>query len=274
MLSPTNRSWARDNLPTFVTRKGGKKSEQLAAVKWRFNGWARYANHGRDEMTGLKVAQEFSGRVFLPSWQVKGHSSRRFVCEGGALEVNGSGVLLTTENCLLGSGCPRNAGLGKDGTEAILRETLGVETIVWLPDGVVGDDTSGHVDDFARFVDQKTVVFCAEKNRKDANYKPLLEAKEVLQATRLSRGRKLNVIELPMPEPLFYRGERLPASYANFYIANDSVIVPTFNDPADREALGILSELFPKHRVKGIHAAELVVGLGTLHCSTQQEPLV
>jgi agmatine deiminase len=196
----------------------------------------------------------------------------RFVLEGGSIDVDGEGSVLTTRRCLLGTGCPRNPGLDQAGTEQVLRDYLGVSNVIWLEDGIAGDDTSGHIDDFARFVAPGRVVIAREKDERDPNHALLEAAREELLAARDAQGRRLEVIDLPMPAPLSFDGERLPASYANFYIANESVLVPTFNDPNDRVALGILAELFPTRRVCGVHAVDLVVGLGTLHCSTQQQP--
>ena len=192
--------------------------------------------------------------------------------EGGAIDVDGQGTLLATEQCLLSGPFARNRELGRAGTEKTLSEHLGTTRVVWLGDGIAGDDTSGHVDDFVRFVAPGRVVVCSEKNRRDENYAPLAAAKERLTGARDARNRKLEVIELPMPEPVAFAGQRLPASYANFYFSNGTLLVPTFGDPADRVALGILSELFPKRRVVGVYCRDLVLGLGTLHCSTQQEP--
>jgi agmatine deiminase len=181
---------------------------------------------------------------------------------------------LTTRRCLLGTPYRRNPGLEQADVERILRAYLGVKTVLWLEDGIAGDDTSGHVDDFARFVAPGRVVVACEKNPRDANHAPLESAREALATFRDARRRRLDVVTLPMPNAIAYRGERLPASYANFYVGNGQVLVPTFNDEHDRTALGILAELFPGRRVVGVHATDLVVGLGTLHCSTQQLPRV
>jgi agmatine deiminase len=262
----TNRTWARDNLPIFVRNREG----EIAAVKWRFNGWARYKDHGLDDEAGRRVAKT-ARAAFEPSVQIDGKKSR-VVLEGGSIDVDGAGTLLTTRRCLLGAPRQRNPGLDQTDVERLLSTYLGVEKVLWLEDGIAGDDTSGHVDDFARFVSPGRVVVASEPNTKDENHAPLRDARLTLASMRDARGKKLEVIELPMPEPVFYRGERLPASYANFYIANEQVLVPTFDDAADYRALGILSELFPGRRIVGIHCRDLVVGLGTLHCSTQQLP--
>jgi agmatine deiminase len=198
---------------------------------------------------------------------------RRVTLEGGSIDVDGAGTLLTTEECLLTGRRARHKALGRELSEQVLKDHLGVTKVIWLPDGIAGDDTSGHIDDFARFVRPGVVVLCAEPRRHDPNHRKLALAKERLQAARDARGRRLHIIDLPMPESVVHGRTRLPASYANFYIGNECVIVPTFNDACDRTALGIIADLFPERRVVGIHASELALGLGTLHCSTQQEPL-
>lgn len=273
-VAKTNRSWTRDSLPLGVSTrplrafKGGFAPE-VGAVKFRFNGWARYRDHQHDDAAGRKVAGRFE-----PHWfpEVETDAGRQpFVLEGGAIDVDGRGTLLATEQCLLGTRYPRNPGLGREQTEAVLSDFLGVKKVVWLPDGIAGDDTSGHVDDFCRFVAPGKVVICHEPNVDDDNHRPLAAAEERLQSMKDARGKKLEVHRLPMPEPVHYGGLRLPASYANFYITNAAVLVPTFNDPADAQALGILGELSDRP-VIGVYARDLVLGLGTLHCSSQQEP--
>ncbi len=192
--------------------------------------------------------------------------------EGGAIDVDGEGTLLATEQCLLTGRFARNRALGRDGTERVVADYLGAKKVIWLPEGIAGDDTCGHIDDFARFVAPGRVIVCDDPNRRDPNHGPLRRARERLESARDARGRKLEVLTLPMPEPVIFAGQRLPASYANFYLANELVLVPTFNDAKDRQALGLFAELFPKRRVVGIYCRDLVLGLGTLHCSTQQEP--
>jgi agmatine deiminase len=200
-------------------------------------------------------------------------NGRPYTLEGGAIDVNGCGTVLTTEECLLDQNTQaRNPGLGRSENEKALRDALGATNIVWLGKGIAGDDTHGHVDDIARFVNRKTIVLCDERNPADTNFATLRENRERLEGARLEDGSKPDVVLLPMPAPQFFEGVRLPASYANFYIANGVVIVPTFNDMNDRLALGILAELFKDHFVVGIHAVDLVWGLGTLHCLTQQQP--
>jgi agmatine deiminase len=210
----------------------------------------------------------------VPVWQPRRPGGGRFVLEGGAIEVDGEGTLLVTEECLLDeTQQARNPGVDREAQERVLGDALGTEKVIWLGKGIVGDDTHGHIDDLARFVGPGSVVVCAEKDTTDANFELLKDAGARLRASRDAAGRRLDVIDLPMPRPVIYDGQRLPASYANFYIANGLVLVPTFNDPADRRALGILADCFPDREVVGIHAVDLVWGLGTLHCMTQQEPV-
>jgi agmatine deiminase len=271
VVAPTDRSWTRDFLPLGVVRRRGGRRE-LAAVKWRFNGWARYRNHHADETAGGLVAQHLG----VPTWRPEagaGGRRPRVVLEGGAIDVDGEGTLLATEQCLLTGRQARGRALGREGWEAVLRDYLGAEKVLWLGAGIAGDDTGGHVDDFARFVAPGRVVVAEERDHRDPNYRPLREARALLAAARDARGRHLEIVPLPMPRPVVFAGERLPASYANFYIGTGAVLVPTFDDPADRVALGILAELFPDRTVVGIHSRDFVLGLGTIHCSTQQEPL-
>ncbi len=269
----TNRSWTRDYLPNFLVKNGTSRGQQrlLGASKWRFTGWHRYPDHKLDDAAGLLVAKEYADMPYFPTATVRGKTFR-VTLEGGSIDVDGEGTLLTTSECLLTGRRARHRQLGKAGSEQLLRDFLGVKRVIWLRDGIAGDDTSGHIDDLARFVKPGVVVLCSESNRRDANYRALARAKELLTGERDAKGRRLQVIPLPMPEPVVDRGTRLPASYANFYIGAECVLVPTFNDVSDSRAIGILSEVFPERRVVGIHASELVLGLGTLHCSTQQEP--
>jgi agmatine deiminase len=250
---PTDRIWTRDSGAIFVRDRAGRK----LATHWVFNGWAKYINHRRDD----EVAGRIARAVRVPEHRVEA------VLEGGAIDVDGAGTLLATEECLLSDVQARNPGLGREGTERLLRENLGARRVVWLGRGIAGDDTHGHIDDLARFVAPGRVLLCEERNAKDENCRPLRENRERLRAA------KLEVIPLPMPRPVVFEGQRLPASYANFYIANGVVIVPTFNDPADRRALGVIADCFPGREVVGIHCLDFVWGLGTLHCATQQEPL-
>ena len=262
----TNRGWTRDFGPIFVTRVRPRR--EVAIARFRFNAWARYPDWKKDDAIPGQVARRLKYRI-LP---VR-YGGSDVVLEGGSIDVNGRGTVLTTEECLLDQRRQvRNPGFSRADTEAVLGDGLGVKNVVWLGKGIAGDDTHGHVDDLCRFVNARTVVLVREKNRRDANYRPLEENWECLRGARLEDGSKIEVVALPMPAPLYFEGVRLPASYANFYITNSAVLVPTFNDPNDRVALGILGELFPGRDVVGIHAVDLVWGFGTLHCLTQQQP--
>ncbi len=254
---PTDRGWTRDYGPIFV-RRGRRR----AIVNWRFNAWAKYPNWRLDD----RVAARAAGALGLPLLEPG------LVLEGGAIDVNGRGALLTTEECLLSPVQERNPGLTRAEVERALRRWLGARQVLWLGRGIAGDDTHGHVDDMARFVGPSTVVAAVERDRSDPNYQPLRENLGRLRAMKDQDGKRWRVVEIPMPRPLCFDGRRLPASYANFYIANKVVLVPTFHDPQDRVALTILAGLFPDRQVIGIHSVDLVWGLGTLHCLTQQEP--
>jgi len=257
-----DRSWMRDCAPAFVQQDG-----KVRAVQFGFTAWAKYPNWQRDA-TLPKLITKALRMPIAPARDGK----RTVVLEGGAIDSNGQGALLTTEECLLHPEVQvRNPGWTRADYERMFREELGITQVIWLGDGIAGDDTHGHVDDLCRFVSRDTVVLCEEKNTKDANYRALQENRERLEGLKLGR-RALNVVPLPMPAPLYFQGLRLPASYANFYITNEAVLVPTFNDPNDRVALGILAELFPKRRVIGIHAVDLVWGFGTLHCLSHEIP--
>lgn len=262
----TNRSWLRDSMPIWVTKKSGKHVDRVA-VKYRFDGWSRYRDHQLDDAAGLYVAKQYCDKHCLPT-DSKG---ARQVLEGGAIDVDGQGTLLTTSSCLVTSARARFSS-GRFEAEESLRSHLGVSKVIWLPDGIVGDDTSGHVDDFARFAPKNKVLLCQESKRSDENYEPLRAARRSLVGATNARGRALEIVSLPMPAKVTYGGDRLPASYANFYVANAGVLVPVFNDPADRDALSIIAECFPDRPTIGIYARDLVLGLGTIHCSTMQEP--
>jgi agmatine deiminase len=276
---PTDRGWTRDTGPIFVRssahrqRTAGKAAARsgpdLGIVHFHFNGWARYDNWRRD----TRVPETAARLLGLPLFEAQ-CAGRPFSLEGGGIEVNGRGTLLTTEECYLHPRIQvRNPGLTKRELEATLKNYLGVTNIFWLAKGPKGDDTHGHIDDICRFVDRKTLVLVREGNRRDGNYRPLAENWERIQDLRLEDGTRPQIVALPMPAPLRFDGVRLPASYANFYICNAAVIVPTFNDANDRVALGILGELFPDRLVVGIHAVDLVWGFGSLHCLTQQQPV-
>ena len=267
ILQPTDRGWTRDTGPLFVCRGRGR-ARRRAIVHFHFNGWAKYPNWRRDR----RVPEMAARRLRVPLFEARA-AGRELVLEGGGIEVNGRGTLLTTEECYLDPRVQvRNPGLGRAEYEAAFREYLGARHVLWLPRGLSGDDTHGHIDDLARFVNPRTLVMVRESNRRDANYRPLAENWERVPDLRLEDGSKPEVVPLPLPAPLFFDGQRLPASYANFYLANAAVLVPTFNDPNDRVALGVLAELIRDRPVVGIHAVDLVWGLGTLHCLTQQEP--
>jgi agmatine deiminase len=283
VIHPTNRGWTRDAGPIFVKRSPKPKVQSpksdTAIVHFHFNGWAKYDNWRKDTKVP-ETAAKLLGKKLLHAQSSVPASIRNpqsaihnFVIEGGGIELNGRGTLISTEECYLDPKIQvRNPGLGKTEIEATLKNYLGVRNIFWLAKGPKGDDTHGHIDDICRFVNAKTLVLVREKNSKDENYRPLAENWERIKDLRLEDGRKPEVVELPMPAPLFFDGMRLPASYANFYICNAAVIVPTFNDPNDRVALGILGELFRDRPVVGIHAVDLVWGFGSLHCLTQQQP--
>lgn len=263
-LIPTNRSWLRDSGPTFVQAADGT----LRAVTWRFNGWAKYDDWPVDNRVPAAIAKKARVAACKPIL-----NKRPIVLEGGGIEVNGAGCVLTTEEWLLSDVQVRNPGFTRADYEAIFERYLGAGKTLWLDRGIHGDDTHGHIDDLARFVNENTVVVVREPNEADENHR-LLEANwERLQGMTDAKGKRLTVVPLPMPAPVVFRGQRLPASYANFYIANGVVIVPTFNDKNDRIALGLLAELFPDRDVIGIFCGDLILGLGTLHCLSQQEPL-
>jgi agmatine deiminase len=274
---PTDRVWTRDYGPIFIKNP----QDKLAIVHWQFNGWAKYPNWKRDNAVPERIGKALK----MPVWEPQtppptpspgrgrgGKKGRRIVLEGGSIDVDSQGLLLTTEECLLSPVQERNPGFNRAELEKALGDYLGIRKVLWLGQGIAGDDTHGHVDDLARFVGPRKVVTVVETSPQDVNYRPLQENLERLRGMTDASGQRLEVIGLPMPAPVVFRGQRLPASYANFYIANEKVLVPTFNDRNDRIALGILAELFPEREVVGIHAVDLVWGLGTLHCLTQQQP--
>ena len=267
VLHATNRGWMRDSGPIFVRRNTGKGGE-TAIVHFHFNAWAKYNDWQKDRRVPEMAAKLVKKRLFNAE-----HVGKDFVLEGGGIDVNGRGTVLTTEECYLDPKVQvRNRGLGRSEIEEALKRYLGVRNVLWLMAGPVGDDTHGHIDDICRFVNPTTLVLIKESNSKDINYRPLSENWDRMQNLRLEDGSKPEIIALPMPAPLYFDGDRLPASYANFYISNAAVLVPTFNDPNDRIALGILGELFRDRPVVGIHCVDLVLGFGTLHCLTQQQP--
>lgn len=261
-LAPNDRVWLRDSGPTGVHDASGN----VVLANWQFNAWAKYDDYRYDADVGAVVAS-VTGLTRVEPMRPDGQG--RAVLEGGAIEVNGAGLILVTEECLLSPVQERNPGLTREGYEQLFHEWLGVRQTVWLGEGCVGDDTHGHIDDIARFIDEETVVLAYEGDPADDNHE-----RSVDNARRLAKfdGGRLRVLHLPYPRPVVMDGQRLPASYANFYIANGVVLVPTFNDPNDRVALNILAECFPGREIVGIHAVDLVWGLGTLHCLSQQQP--
>ena len=264
---PTDRVWLRDSAPTGVLDDAGR----VVLVNWAFNGWVKYHNWHQDAGVGAAIA-EVTGLPRVEPRREPG--GPRVVLEGGGIEVNGQGLLLVTEEWLLSDVQVRNPGYGRADYERLFADWLGVRRTIWLGDGCVGDDTHGHIDDVARFVSADTVVLAVEADPADANHERSMDNLRRLELAAADPGvGPLRIVRLPFPEPAFVGTERLPASYANFYIANGVVIVPTFNDRNDRVALQILADLFPDRQVVGVHAVDLVWGLGTLHCLTQQEPL-
>ena len=265
---PTNRVWTRDSGPIFVRNHDG----QVAITDWHFNAWAKYPDWQLDDKLPVQAAELLGLQSWQPKIKLENGSAHRLVLEGGSIDVNGAGTLITTEECLLSEVQQRNPGVSRAQLERALHDFLGIDQVIWLDRGIAGDDTHGHVDDITRFVGQSTIVTVVEPNASDANHTPLAENLERLKAVRTRNGKQFTLIELPMPRPVVFRGQRLPASYANFYIANGLVLVPTFHDPNDRVALGILAEAFPEREVIGIHCVDMIWGLGALHCMTQQQP--
>lgn len=265
----TDRVWTRDFGPIFVVRDAAGKKREVAMTNWHFNAWAKYDDWHNDDAVPDKLATKLKLQQWKPT---AGDKAQRVVLEGGSIDLNGRGLLLTTEECLLSEVQQRNPGLSREQIEAVMAEYLGIKKVLWLRNGIAGDDTHGHVDDLARFTDPSTIAIVNEPDKSDINHEPLEENVKLAKRMTDHRGKPMRVVTLPMPEPVIFAGQRLPASYANFYITNRSVLVPTFNDKSDRIALATLQELFPTRRVVGIHCLELVWGLGTLHCMTQQQP--
>lgn len=264
IIQPTNRSWMRDSSPVIVKTTDGKKE----ALQFRFNGWAKYSNYRLDR----KVPKAVSRFLDIPLTQVL-YKGKPVVLEGGAIEVNGSGTLITTEECLMDQqNQVRNPGFTKKDYANIFHDYLDISHVIWLGEGIEGDDTHGHIDDICRFVNRNTVVACVEKDKNDPNHSKLKDNLSRLREARLEDGTKLNVIEIPMPGRIDFEELRLPASYVNFLHTNRCVLVPTFNDTSDSRALGILKECFSKRDVIGIHAVDLIWGLGTLHCLSREIP--
>jgi agmatine deiminase len=261
---PTDRGWMRDSGPICVKNDAG----EVAFNNFVFNGWAKYDNHKKDTQIVARANKSLKKKLYLPT-----HDGKRVVLEGGSIDVNGRGTLLTTEECLQSNIQERNPGFSKRDYEEVFRNQFGVTNVIWLKNGIAGDDTHGHVDDLSRFVNETTVLTVVEENSSDANYPHLQENLAILKQNKNQAGWQLRVEELPMPAPIYFNGQRLPASYANFYIANKLVLVPVFNDPNDRIALNILAKYFFDREVIGVYCRDLVLGLGTIHCMTQQIPL-
>jgi agmatine deiminase len=244
----------------------------VGLTNWGFNAWAKYDDWRLDDQLPGRVVKLLDVPEWQPSIELEEVRAQRLVLEGGSIDTNGEGILLTTEECLLSEVQQRNPGVGREKLEQAFHDFLGIDQVVWLGRGIAGDDTHGHVDDISRFVAPETIVTAAEPDAGDPNHAPLAENLARLKVARTPGGKQFTLVELPMPRPVVFRGQRLPASYANFYIANGLVLVPTFHDPNDRVALHTLAEVFPGREVIGIHCVDLVWGLGTLHCMTQQQP--
>ncbi|MEL0456282.1 agmatine deiminase family protein [Flavobacteriaceae bacterium SZ-1-7] len=263
IIHKTNRSWMRDSGPIIV-----KNGKQRKAMNFNFNGWAKYSNHRLDKGVPEKVAETLN--ISVEQAMING---KPFVLEGGAIDVNGKGTLITSEECLLHPTIQvRNAGFTKANYEAAFKTFLGVTNVIWLGNGIIGDDTHGHIDDLARFVNADTIITVIETNTKDPNYKPLQDNLKRLQNAVLENGKSPNIVTLPMPKPLWFDGITLPASYANFLILNKTVLVPTFNDANDRVALNTIADCFPDREIIGISAIDFIWGFGSLHCLSQQIP--
>jgi len=264
-IKKTDRSWLRDSGPVFV-----KDLNEIVALDFKFNAWAKYDDYKLDDKIPSFISQKLNIKRVVAE-----HNTKQVVLEGGSIDTNGKRTIITTEECLLDDKVQtRNPGFTKHDYFEVFKKYFGVTNVIWLGKGIVGDDTHGHVDDLCRFVNEDTVALVSVENSSDENYNLLNENRERLQNISLPNGSKLNVVSLPMPSPQIFKMQRLPASYANFYISNYAVLVPTFNDPNDRVALGILSELFPDRKVIGIHSVDLVWGLGTLHCLTKEQPAI
>jgi agmatine deiminase len=259
----TNRVWTRDSGPIFVRNAAG----ETAITNWKFNAWAKYDDWQLDN----EIPGHVTKLLNLPEWTPH-FNDQRVVLEGGSIDTNGAGVLLTTEECLLSEVQQRNPGLSREDLEKVFHDNLGIEQVLWLNRGIAGDDTHGHVDDITRFVAENVIVTATEPNRGDENHLPLAENLDRLRSARNQHGKLFDIVELPMPAPVVFEGQRLPASYGNFYIANGLVLVPTFNDPNDRHALNTLANVFPDRKIIGIHCGDFIWGLGALHCMTQQQP--
>ncbi|MGB0122571.1 MAG: agmatine deiminase family protein [Silvibacterium sp.] len=262
---PTNRVWTRDSGPIFVRNAA---TSDVAITNWKFNAWEKYDDWQHDD----RIPEHAAELLSFPEWTPH-FNGQRVVLEGGSIDTNGAGVLLTTEECLLSEVQQRNPGLSRADLEQVFHDFLGIDHVLWLNRGIAGDDTHGHIDDITRFIAENVIVTVTEPNRGDENHIPLAENLDRLRSARNQQGKPFEIVELPMPAPVVFEGQRLPASYGNFYIANGLVLVPTFNDPNDRHALNTLAKLFPDRKVIGIHCGDFIWGLGALHCMTQQQPL-
>lgn len=258
--NPTNDAWCRDHGPAFLVND---KEKKRAIVDWDYNAWGgKYPPHNLDDVIPTLVAKKLNLPVFYP----------KIIMEGGSVEFNGKGTVLTTTSCLLNKN--RNPQLNKEQIEKYLLDYYGQDQVLWLQDGIVGDDTDGHIDDLTRFVNDHTVVTVVEHNMADENYKPLQENLAQLKSMRLADGRSLEIIELPMPDAVVYEDQRLPASYANYYVCNKYVITPTFRCDSDHKALEILQGAIPDREVVGVDSVDIIWGLGSFHCLSQQEPSI
>jgi agmatine deiminase len=278
---PTDRVWTRDSGCIFLTpsRAGrdcvgaglrparAESKTQLQALHFRFNAWAKYPNYAHDAQLGARMARTAHAKVVHP---VAGQ--HRIVLEGGSLDVNGRGTLLTTEECLLSNVQERNPGFSRPDYERLFEDYFGVQKVLWMSNGIAGDDTHGHVDDITRFVAEDMILTMVEPNSNDVNHDPLAENLRRLRTATDAANKRFRIVELPMPSPVYFESRRLPASYANFYIANEVVLVPVFNDPNDRIALNALAELFPTREVVPIYSGDFIWGFGAMHCMTQQQP--
>ena len=265
---PTDRGWMRDSGAIFLRNPKG----EIAATNWQFNGWAKYDDWHLDDKIPGRISKLLKMPEWQPSIQNQKGAKHRIVLEGGSIDVNGAGLMLTTEECLLSPIQQRNPGVTREQLEQVFSDFLGIDQVIWMNRGIAGDDTHGHVDDITRFAAADTIITAIEPDTRDANHEPLAENLARLKAARTPHGKQFNLIELPMPRPVVFRGQRVPASYANFYIANGVVLMPTFHDANDRVALNILADAFPGREVIGVHSVDLIWGLGALHCMTQQQP--
>jgi agmatine deiminase len=265
----TDRVWTRDSGCIFLTPPADHADSKLLALHFQFNAWAKYPNYAFDEKNGERMAKNAGSRVVHPF-----SGKHRVVLEGGSIDVNGCGTLITTEECLLSTTQQRNPSMDRAAYDQLFADYFGVQSVIWLDSGIAGDDTHGHVDDITRFVAPNTVVTMIERNEQSENYAPLRANLGRLKNARTADGKKLEIVELPMPRPVVFDGRQLPASYANFYIANGAVLVPVFNDPNDRIALNTLAKLFPTREIVPIYSGDLIWGFGALHCMTQQQPVV